>query len=78
MTTGAIPHRLVIQSFFWPFTAEHIAFCFSRFYGRRVTAAQIMDIWIEESTWNPMLQQNRPKNGFPQNEETKLMERLAA
>jgi hypothetical protein len=50
----------------------------TKLYGTKITAAKIKDYWIEESAFNPLLQVDRPARGLPQNEETRLTERLAA
>lgn len=73
-----IPHQTIIRSFFWPYSAEDIAWFLSRLYHQPLTAARIKDMWIEESAFNPMLQVDRPVNGFPPSDEVKLKEKLAA
>lgn len=74
----SIPHRVVVRSFFWPYSAEDIAWFLARMFRQPMSAARLKDIWIEESMGNPLLRRDRPQGGFAQNDETRLLERLAA
>lgn len=74
---SAIPHNVIIRSFFWPYSAEFIAAGLRAMFHQPMTAARLEDLWIEESAWNPFLRMDRPKDGFKQTEEIKFWEKLA-
>lgn len=84
--TTTIPRSEIIKQYCREGSAEQIAYTLNFFYRQRdlfikpVSAREIEDIWSQEIETNVVLRQlgERPANGFPQTDATRLAERLVA